>query len=174
MCIEVLDAATFGILSIFQEENCLSTLHNLYYFHRFFNIYNEFDLTRDLIDVFFSFEDLDRIIEPLRTTVQAKVKAYSVKQEFEKQDELKRSALRAVAALQQIPDAGNFCMVFQYIDLFFISAALSKTYFMALLIAIDGLPDAEAVTHLNHHNFVTSFQSALRNQCCQFEGMPYV
>eukprot|EP00112_Aurelia_sp_Birch-Aquarium-sp1_P013777 Seg2940.2 transcript_id=Seg2940.2/GoldUCD/mRNA.D3Y31 product="Cullin-associated NEDD8-dissociated protein 1" protein_id=Seg2940.2/GoldUCD/D3Y31 len=50
-------------------------------------------------------QHLDRIIEPLRTTVQAKVKAYSVKQEFEKQDELKRSALRAVAALQQIPDA---------------------------------------------------------------------
>ena len=39
--------------------------------------------------------------------MQAKVKAYSVKQEFEKQDELKRSALRAVAALQQIPDAGK-------------------------------------------------------------------
>ena len=29
-----------------------------------------------------------------------------MKQEFEKQDELKRSAMRAVAALLQIPDAG--------------------------------------------------------------------
>ena len=55
--------------------------------------------------------DLDRIIEPLRATVQAKVKAYSVKQEFEKQDELKRSALRAVSALTKIPDAGNFVNV---------------------------------------------------------------
>ena len=35
------------------------------------------------------------------------MKAYSVKQEFEKQDELKRSALRAVSALTKIPDAGN-------------------------------------------------------------------
>lgn len=34
-----------------------------------------------------------------------KVKADSVKQEFEKQDELKRSALRAVHALLAIPDA---------------------------------------------------------------------
>ena len=51
--------------------------------------------------------DIDRIIEPLRTTVQAKVKANSVKQEYQKQDELIRSALRAVVALQQIPDAGE-------------------------------------------------------------------
>ena len=39
----------------------------------------------------------DRLIEPLRSTTQAKVNA--VKQEHEKQEELKRSSLRAVAAL---------------------------------------------------------------------------
>lgn len=50
-------------------------------------------------------QHLDRIIEPLRSTVQAKVKANSVKQEYEKQDELKRSALRAISSLQQIQDA---------------------------------------------------------------------
>lgn len=36
-----------------------------------------------------------------------KVNPNSVKQEFEKQDELKRSALRAVAALLTIQDAGK-------------------------------------------------------------------
>ena len=46
-------------------------------------------------------------MEPLRATLQTKVKANSVKQEFEKQDELKRSALRAVAALLSIPDSGE-------------------------------------------------------------------
>ena len=51
--------------------------------------------------------DLDRIVEPLRSTVQARVKANSVKQEYEKQDELKRSVLRAVVALKNIPDAGK-------------------------------------------------------------------
>ena len=51
--------------------------------------------------------DLDRIVEPLRATCTTKVKANSVKQEFEKQDELKRSALRAVAALLRIPDSGK-------------------------------------------------------------------
>ena len=51
--------------------------------------------------------DLDRIVEPLRATCTTKVKANSVKQEFEKQDELKRSAMRAVAALLHIADAGE-------------------------------------------------------------------
>ncbi len=54
------------------------------------------------------FSDLDRIVEPLRATCTTKVKANSVKQEFEKQDELKRSALRAVAALLRIPDSGMY------------------------------------------------------------------
>lgn len=51
---------------------------------------------------------LDRLVEPLRATCTTKVKANSVKQEYEKQDELKRSAMRAVAALLAIPDAGNY------------------------------------------------------------------
>jgi len=50
---------------------------------------------------------VDILVEPLRATLQTKVKANSVKQEFEKQDELKRSALRAVAALLSIPDSGK-------------------------------------------------------------------
>lgn len=37
--------------------------------------------------------------------VLSQVKANSVKQEFEKQDELKRSAMRAVVALLTIPEA---------------------------------------------------------------------
>ncbi|KAK0083224.1 hypothetical protein PV325_009153 [Microctonus aethiopoides] len=48
---------------------------------------------------------LDRLVEPLKNTCTKKVKANSVKQEYEKQDELKRSALRALAALLTIPDA---------------------------------------------------------------------
>jgi len=48
---------------------------------------------------------LDRLVEPLRTTCTTKVKANAVKQEYEKQDELKRSAMRAVAALLFIVDS---------------------------------------------------------------------
>lgn len=54
---------------------------------------------------------LESLVEPLRATCTMKVKANSVKQEYEKQDELKRSALRAAAALLQIPDAGKSCIV---------------------------------------------------------------
>ncbi|XP_050670753.1 cullin-associated NEDD8-dissociated protein 1 [Leptidea sinapis] len=48
---------------------------------------------------------LESLVEPLRATCTMKVKANSVKQEYEKQDELKRSALRATAALLHIPEA---------------------------------------------------------------------
>ena len=50
---------------------------------------------------------IDKLIEPLRSTVQSKAKANSVKQEYEKQDELKRSAMRAIAALLTIPHSGK-------------------------------------------------------------------
>eukprot|EP00079_Xenopus_tropicalis_P035405 XP_017949176.1 PREDICTED: cullin-associated NEDD8-dissociated protein 1-like isoform X3 [Xenopus tropicalis] len=50
---------------------------------------------------------LDQLIEPLRSTCTTKVKAGSVKQEFEKQDELKRSAMRTVTALLNIPEVEN-------------------------------------------------------------------
>lgn len=53
-------------------------------------------------------------MEPLKTTCTLKVKANSVKQEYEKQDELKRSALRAVAALASIPKAGESCDIYIY------------------------------------------------------------
>ena len=51
----------------------------------------------------------DRLIEPLCAAppMQAKVKASAVKQEHEKQEELKRSSLRAVAALLTIPDSSE-------------------------------------------------------------------
>jgi len=48
---------------------------------------------------------LDKLVEPLKLTVTTKVKANAVKQEYEKQDELKRSAMRAVAALMHVPGA---------------------------------------------------------------------
>lgn len=53
------------------------------------------------------FTELDQFVEPLRTTCTLKVKPNAVKQEYEKQEELKRSALRALAALASIPKAGK-------------------------------------------------------------------
>ncbi|VVC31483.1 Hypothetical protein CINCED_3A016263 [Cinara cedri] len=48
---------------------------------------------------------LDKIAEPLKQTCMLKIKANSVKQEFEKMEELKRSAMRAVVNLQTISDS---------------------------------------------------------------------
>jgi len=58
---------------------------------------------------------LDRLIEPLKNTVTMKVKANSVKQEYEKQDELKRAALRAVSALSSIPDADKHIPLVEFV-----------------------------------------------------------
>jgi cullin-associated NEDD8-dissociated protein 1 len=58
---------------------------------------------------------IDRLIEPLRATVQSKVKANAVKQEHEKQEELKRSALKAVVALQTIPDSDKSVALMDFI-----------------------------------------------------------
>lgn len=58
---------------------------------------------------------LERLVEPLRSTVTSKVKAHSVKQEYEKQDELKRSAMRAVAALLTIPDADKNLQLSEFV-----------------------------------------------------------
>lgn len=62
---------------------------------------------RFLNEKFIIFTELDQFVEPLRVTCMLKVKANSVKQEYEKHDELKRSALRALAALASIPKAGK-------------------------------------------------------------------
>lgn len=63
----------------------------------------------------FVLQRIDRLIEPLRTTCSTKVKANSVKQEYEKQDELKRSAMRALCALISIPDADKNIVVTDFI-----------------------------------------------------------
>ena len=50
-------------------------------------------------------QKLDKFVEPLKLTCTTKVKANSVEQEYEKQDELKRFTMRAVAALLNISGA---------------------------------------------------------------------
>jgi len=60
-------------------------------------------------------QKLDRLVEPLKLTCTTKVKANSVKQEYEKQDELKRSAMRAVAALLGIPGADKHPQLNEFI-----------------------------------------------------------
>lgn len=75
----------------------------------------------------FIFVGLDQFVEPLKTTCTLKVKANSVKQEYEKQDELKRSALRALAALASIPKAGKYAEFVSVLDQILIFSHLFQT-----------------------------------------------
>jgi len=47
---------------------------------------------------------LDQLIEPLKKTIQTKVNQTAVKQQVDRNEELIRSALRAIAAISRIPD----------------------------------------------------------------------
>jgi len=49
-------------------------------------------------------EGLDQLVEPLRSTIATKAKEGAVKQEVERNDELIRSALRAIVAITKIPN----------------------------------------------------------------------
>lgn len=54
-------------------------------------------------------EGLDQLVEPLRTTIITKPKEGAVKQEIERNDELIRSALRAIIAIMNVPNSeSNF------------------------------------------------------------------
>lgn len=55
------------------------------------------------------------MIEPLKNTCLQKVKSNAVKQEYEKHDELKRSALRALVALLNIADAEKNALMRDFI-----------------------------------------------------------
>jgi len=50
-------------------------------------------------------EGLDQLVEPLKSTILSKPKEGAVKQDIEKNDELIRSCLRAVAYITRIPNA---------------------------------------------------------------------
>ncbi|KRZ60740.1 Cullin-associated Nedd8-dissociated protein 1 [Trichinella nativa] len=60
---------------------------------------------------------LINIVEPLKQVCLTKLKTNSVKQEYELQDELKRSALRAVIAIQNLPTAGKHPIVVELMNI---------------------------------------------------------
>lgn len=59
---------------------------------------------------------LDRLVEPLRATLNAKVKADAVKQEVDRNEDMLRSCLRAVEALARLPGASGVAAFKQFMD----------------------------------------------------------
>jgi cullin-associated NEDD8-dissociated protein 1 len=74
---------------------------------------------------------LDKLMEAIRATIMAKVKADSVKQEFDKQEELKRSALRAVHGLLKIPECDRNPAMIEFLNYVKVNQDLN-TYFETL------------------------------------------
>ena len=60
---------------------------------------------------------LDKIMEAIKLTITSKVKNDSVKQEYDKQEEIKKSALRAIYALTKVPEAERSPAVMDVITL---------------------------------------------------------
>lgn len=59
---------------------------------------------------------MERLIYPIEEVCRSKPKENSVKQEHEKQDELKRSALRAFSALKSIPNADRHHVLVKFYE----------------------------------------------------------
>uniref|UniRef100_A0AAR2KJF0 Cullin-associated and neddylation-dissociated 2 (putative) n=1 Tax=Pygocentrus nattereri TaxID=42514 RepID=A0AAR2KJF0_PYGNA len=71
---------------------------------------------------------LERLVEPLRATCTTKVKAGSVKQEFEKQEELRRSAMRAVAALLSISEVEKSPIMADFVNQIRMNAEMATIF----------------------------------------------
>ncbi len=71
---------------------------------------------------------MDRLVEPLKTACLQKIRNNAVKQEYEKNDELKRSALRAIVALLNIQDADRNPAIIEFMSNIKLSPELSEIF----------------------------------------------
>jgi cullin-associated NEDD8-dissociated protein 1 len=71
---------------------------------------------------------LDLLVDPLKETVTAKVKDQAVKQEVERNEELVRSALRAVAAIAKVPGADTIPKFREFMHSVVLSADYIEKY----------------------------------------------
>lgn len=71
---------------------------------------------------------MDRLIFPIETVCGTKPKDTAVKQEHEKHDELKRSALRAFDALRSIPNADRHPVIVKFYEKVKVDGELSELY----------------------------------------------
>lgn len=72
-----------------------------------------------LILIAFDEIELDDAVEPLKSTLNHKVKQTAVKQEVEKNQELVRSALRCIAVLAKLSESGMYSLLFSFINAIF-------------------------------------------------------
>lgn len=73
------------------------------------------------------------------------MKAGSVKQEFEKQEELRRSAMRAVAALLAVPEVEGSPSMAEFANLIRTNADMASTYQSVQGVEAGGLGPTESM-----------------------------
>uniref|UniRef100_A0A8C6UKJ0 Cullin-associated and neddylation-dissociated 2 (putative) n=1 Tax=Neogobius melanostomus TaxID=47308 RepID=A0A8C6UKJ0_9GOBI len=71
---------------------------------------------------------IDQLVEPLKATCTAKVKSGLVKQEYEKHEELRRSAMRAVAALLAVPEVERSPSMSEFANMIRSNADMTSIY----------------------------------------------
>ncbi|KAL4425586.1 hypothetical protein ABPG75_009602 [Micractinium tetrahymenae] len=71
---------------------------------------------------------LDRLVEPLQGTLQAKVKADAVKQEIDRNEDMLRSCLRAIDALAKLPNAMQVAPFKQFMESVVLGPAIKDKY----------------------------------------------
>ncbi len=86
------------------------------------------------------------MIEPLKATCLQKVKSNAVKQEYEKNDELKRSALRGLVALLNIADAEKNALMRDFIANIRASPELASMFELIQRDAKDALNSNEIIS----------------------------
>ena len=71
---------------------------------------------------------LDRLVDPLTATLTARVKSDAVKQEVDRNEDMLRSCLRAVAVLNRLPSAANVVPFKQFMEGVVMSGAMKERY----------------------------------------------
>lgn len=71
---------------------------------------------------------LDRLVEPLTATLTAKVKSDAVKQEVDRNEDMLRSCLRAISAVNTLPAAANVQAFKQFIEERVTNGAMKERY----------------------------------------------
>lgn len=71
---------------------------------------------------------LDRLVEPLTATLTAKVKSDAVKQEVDRNEDMLRSCLRAISAVNTLPSAANVQAFKQFMEEKVTAGAMKERY----------------------------------------------
>lgn len=135
-------------LAILSSQNLQISAHLLYWqvSVSFFNYFDDFQICRHyhISCQYLQLTVLDSLVDPLQKTINFKPKQDAVKQEVDRNEDMIRSALRAIASLNRIRFGSKYVIIYYK---WFASDFLSLPTMITLLIwgwkgLQNGLPDS--------------------------------